>query len=59
MLSCQGNKRSEPEACHKEEVAFFLKRIRHIAGKTLLRILKGEKPFIQLTLEKGSLAPNR
>lgn len=42
MLSCQGNKRNEPEACHKEEVAFFLKHIRHIAGKTLLRILKGE-----------------
>jgi len=42
MLSCQGNKRNEPEACRKEEVDFFLKHVRHIAGKTLLRILKGE-----------------
>lgn len=42
MLSCQGNKRNEPEACHKEEVDCFLKYIRHIAGQTLVRILKGE-----------------
>lgn len=39
---CQGNKRREPEACRKEEVDFSLKHVRRIAGKTLLRILKGE-----------------
>ena len=40
--SCQGDKRTEPEVCHKEEVDFYLMHIRRIAEKPLLRILKGE-----------------
>lgn len=59
MLSCQGNEREEPEACHKEEVDFFYKIYKTYCWENSIKNCKRRKPFIQLTLEEGSLAQNR